>query len=240
MIRANRLRATLMAATLIAAPSAWAADSASQAFLTNAIQGNLAEISVGQLAQEKGTTDAVKSYGKTLVDDHTKANDDAMSVAKGMGMTPPMAPNAEQKSMYDKLASETGATFDHDFITGMVDDHKKDVAEYQKAATMQDAAGQYAGKTLPTLQGHLSTAEKLAGDMGNITNNSASMMNGTMALVSGANSFTENEAKARIERAGFSNVSGLKKDDNGIWRGTASMNGKTTPIGLDYKGNVGK
>ena len=54
----------------------------------------------------------------------------------------------------------------------------------------------------------------------------------------GANSFTENQAKDRMEKAGFTQVSGLKKDDNGIWRGSAMMGGKQTSVSLDYRGNV--
>jgi len=54
----------------------------------------------------------------------------------------------------------------------------------------------------------------------------------------GANSFTEGEAKSRIEKAGYTEVSGLKKDDQGIWRGSASKSGKPVKVSLDYKGNV--
>jgi hypothetical protein len=56
--------------------------------------------------------------------------------------------------------------------------------------------------------------------------------------VKGANSFTEGEARSRIEDKGFSNVSGLKKDDDGIWRGRAMMNGQQVDVALDYQGNV--
>lgn len=56
----------------------------------------------------------------------------------------------------------------------------------------------------------------------------------------GANSFTSGEAKSRLEKNGFSNVSDLKKDDNGVWRGTAQKEGNTTNVWLDYKGNVGE
>ena len=56
--------------------------------------------------------------------------------------------------------------------------------------------------------------------------------------VAGRNSFTEGQAKSKIEDAGYSNIGELKKDDNGIWRGTASKDGKSTPIALDYQGNV--
>jgi hypothetical protein len=58
------------------------------------------------------------------------------------------------------------------------------------------------------------------------------------APVAGANSFTEGQAKSRIEAAGFSDVSGLMKDKDGVWRGTASKNGTTTSVSLDFQGNV--
>ena len=59
------------------------------------------------------------------------------------------------------------------------------------------------------------------------------------APAAGANSFTEAQAKSRIEAAGYSNVSGLIKDKDGIWRGKASR-GSTTVVDvtLDYQGNV--
>jgi hypothetical protein len=58
------------------------------------------------------------------------------------------------------------------------------------------------------------------------------------APVAGANSFTESQAKARIESRGYANVSLLKKDDKGIWRGTAMKDGKPVQISLDFQGNV--
>jgi hypothetical protein len=58
------------------------------------------------------------------------------------------------------------------------------------------------------------------------------------APVKGRNSFTEGEAKSRLESNGFSNVSGLAKDDDGVWRGKAMKNGKEVEVSLDYQGNV--
>jgi opacity protein-like surface antigen len=58
------------------------------------------------------------------------------------------------------------------------------------------------------------------------------------APAAGANSFTEGQAKSRIEAAGYSNISGLTKDKDGIWRGRASRGGATFDVGLDYQGNV--
>lgn len=59
------------------------------------------------------------------------------------------------------------------------------------------------------------------------------------AAEAGANSFTEAQAKSRIEAAGFASVSELKKDEQGVWRGTANKDGGSHPVSLDFKGNVG-
>ena len=57
-------------------------------------------------------------------------------------------------------------------------------------------------------------------------------------LVEGKNSFTEAQAQGRIQDAGYTDVSALKLDDKGIWRGTAMKTGKSTTVGIDYQGNV--
>lgn len=56
--------------------------------------------------------------------------------------------------------------------------------------------------------------------------------------VKGANSFTEGEAKSRLEGKGFANIDQLKKDDDGIWRGKAMKDGRQVDVALDYQGNV--
>lgn len=59
------------------------------------------------------------------------------------------------------------------------------------------------------------------------------------APVKGANSFTIDEARRRIEAGGFNQVTGLKKDDHGIWRGQAMRSGTSVSVFCDYQGNVG-
>jgi hypothetical protein len=58
------------------------------------------------------------------------------------------------------------------------------------------------------------------------------------APVKGANSFTEAQAKDRMEKAGFSEVKDLKKDDSGVWRAAGMRDGKAVMVALDYQGNV--
>jgi hypothetical protein len=58
------------------------------------------------------------------------------------------------------------------------------------------------------------------------------------APLKGANSFTEGQARDRALSHGYTNVSPLMKDNDGIWRGTAQLDGKPIKIAIDYKGNV--
>lgn len=58
------------------------------------------------------------------------------------------------------------------------------------------------------------------------------------ALENGANSFTEGQAKSRLEGAGLMNVTDLRKDDQGVWRGKAMRDGRAVTVGFDYKGNI--
>ncbi|QIG50396.1 hypothetical protein G5V57_23290 [Nordella sp. HKS 07] len=58
------------------------------------------------------------------------------------------------------------------------------------------------------------------------------------APLEGANSFTEGQAQDRVLAAGYADVSTLTKDDKGIWRGTATKDGTTVKVAVDYKGNV--
>lgn len=66
----------------------------------------------------------------------------------------------------------------------------------------------------------------------------SSGQNNANAPVAGRNSFTEGQAKSAIEKAGYANVSELKKDDSGVWRGKAAKGGATVAISVDFQGNV--
>lgn len=143
------------------ASAAYAAEKPSQAFLKKAIEGNFAEVQMGQLAQQKAQSDDVKKFGQMLSDDHSAANQKAMEAAKSMNVTPPDGPNAKQKAEYDRLSKMSGAQFDRNFAMHMVADHQKDIAEYKKEAKQSDPAGDYAKGELDVLQKHLDTAKSL-------------------------------------------------------------------------------
>jgi putative membrane protein len=157
----TKLGATLSLAILFASPCL-AQDVASQKFLKEAIEGNLAEVQMGQLAQKQATSDGVRSFGQMLEKDHSDANKKAVAAASSVGVTPPTEPNKKQKADYDKMAKLPPAQFDKAFVTHMVADHKKDIKEYEKASKKKDAAGTYASETLPVLRKHLDTAQSLS------------------------------------------------------------------------------
>ena len=75
-----------------------------------------------------------------------------------------------------------------------------------------------------------------SGPNNNAVNSSG--QNNSNAPVVGRNSFTESQAKSRIEGAGYSDVTELKKDDSGVWRGKAKKGGKSADISVDFQGNV--
>jgi hypothetical protein len=61
---------------------------------------------------------------------------------------------------------------------------------------------------------------------------------GNAALERGANSFTEGQARRRIEDRGYSNVDQLHKDQNSIWQAEATKDGRRVRVGVDFRGNV--
>jgi putative membrane protein len=156
------LKYPIIAAAVILAGSMTAASAKSdKTFLADAIQINLAEISVGDLAQKNGGSDDVKSFGKMLVDDHTASNNKATSIAQANGITPPPEPKAADKKKYDELKKLSGKEFDRAFARAMVEGHKQAIVKFETVSKGNDDIAKFAQETLPTLRKHLKTAQSL-------------------------------------------------------------------------------
>jgi putative membrane protein len=139
-----------------------AASATAKSFLTDAAQGDAAEIKMGTLAERNGASAQAKDFGKMLVTDHTKAGQQVKATAQQVGATVEEQPNSEQQKNYDKLAKLKGAEFDKEFARMMVEDHQKDVAKFQKEADAKDGAvSDLAKQQLPVLQKHLQMAQSL-------------------------------------------------------------------------------
>lgn len=156
----------ILALAILAVFSAPAMAAKDTTFLEKAIEGNYAEVQMGQLAQQKGQSEGVKSFGKTLEGDHQKALDAARDAAGKLKIAAPSGPNKKQQSDYDKLNKLSGADFDKEFADHMVNDHKKDIKEYEKETKQPGPAAEYANAQLPALRNHLEIAQKLKDQLG--------------------------------------------------------------------------
>ncbi len=131
-------------------------------FVTKAAQGGMAEVEMGNLAVQKASNPKVKEFGQKMVDDHTKANDELKEIAGRKGLSMPAKTDSKHQSVENKFSNLSGAAFDRAYMQDMVNDHKEDVAEFQKEAdrgTDPDVKA-FAAKTLPTLQQHLQMAQE--------------------------------------------------------------------------------
>jgi hypothetical protein len=102
----------------------------------------------------------------------------------------------------------------------------QDRAAQEASPPMQGQVAQTRPQDEPAQSGPQNPAMK-SPDQNNATN-----------PVAGRNSFTAAQAKSRIEARGYTNVSPLQEDAQGVWRGTATKDGKTVAVSLDYQGNV--
>lgn len=134
-----------------------------QHFVTEAAQGGMAEVELGRLATQKASNADVKQFGQRMVDDHSKANDQLKSAAAKSNLTVPTDMGAKHKAEMAKLSKLSGAAFDKAYMSHMVQDHKKDVAEFQKEANSGSDPNikEFAQQTVPTLQEHLKQAQEV-------------------------------------------------------------------------------
>jgi putative membrane protein len=149
--------------------------SGDQGFVMKAAQGGLAEVELGNLAKQKASSDDVKQFGQRMADDHSKANEELKSWASKNGITLPTELDAKHKAEQARIAKLSGAAFDRAYITLMVADHNKDVAEFQRESkTAKDPdLKAWAGKTLPTLEEHQKLAKEISAKVAAAPSNDA-------------------------------------------------------------------
>jgi putative membrane protein len=134
-------------------------------FVRKAAAAGHDEVQMGQLGAQKATNPEVKAYAQKMVTDHTAANKQLMQAAQGKNVDVPKGPDMMHKGMMEKMEHQKAdQDFDHDFMQGMVKDHKKVIDLYQSAANSQKVDPEFralAQKTLPTLKEHLQEAQEL-------------------------------------------------------------------------------
>ncbi len=103
-------------------------------FLRKAAEEGIAQVKLGQLAAQKGSSEDVKAFAQKMVDDHTKMNLEMGQVADSLGVMLPKSMNKDDQAEYDKLNALSGNDFDMEYLSYMVKDHHKDLHEFRLEA----------------------------------------------------------------------------------------------------------
>jgi putative membrane protein len=148
-------------------------------FAEQALGANMAEVRLGELAQKKAQNASVKEFAQMMIRDHTKAANELKQAVKGSGVDAPSKLDAKHQALYDRLSKLSGAEFDREYISAMVDGHREvrsmlddRTKQPVPAATgtagrpaddskLDSAVTQWASKTLPGVNQHLQKAEQI-------------------------------------------------------------------------------
>ena len=119
-------------------------------FIKKAAKGGVMEVAMGKLAEQNGQSGDVKSFGKRMITDHSKANDELKSIAAQKNVKLP-AKEPTVKWSSDKA-----------YMDMMVKDHEKDLAEFQEEANSGSDPDlkKFADDTAKMVQEHLNIAKE--------------------------------------------------------------------------------
>lgn len=136
---------------------------ADASFMKDAAAGGMMEVEAGQQALQRGTDGGLKTFAQTMVDDHTKANEELSALAASKGVELPKEPSLTQRAKLKMLPNKAGASFDKHYADMNVSAHKDTIKMFQKEAKSGKDADvrAFASKTLPTLQHHLEMAQSV-------------------------------------------------------------------------------
>jgi len=124
-------------------------------FMKKAAKGGMMEVAMGKLAEQKAQSDDVKSFGKRMVADHSKANDELKKIA------------AEKNVKLPAKEPTVSWSSDKAYMDMMVKDHEKDLAEFkQEASNGSDPdVKKFADDTAKVVQEHLDLAKETQGKL---------------------------------------------------------------------------
>jgi putative membrane protein len=134
-----------------------------ETFAKVAARGGLAEINLGKLAMDRGSSEPVKAFGTRMAAEHTRAGDKLMEAAKEEQIGLPTDISARDQATYDRLSKLSGADFDRAYAQEMVKDHQQDLRDFQREANRgnDDVIRGFASETVPMIQQHLEQAKEM-------------------------------------------------------------------------------
>ena len=135
-----------------------------QAFLRNALEDDVAEEEMGQLAAQKSQSDDVKQFGQKIAQIHEQLTNQLKPVAQRLGVSEPRKPSKKDRQEIAKMQTLSGAEFDTAFIQAMMKTQKSDLKDFKNEAHsgQTPAVQQLAKLDEPVLSQHLQVLEKLA------------------------------------------------------------------------------
>ena len=135
----------------------------SSSFVAKAASGGMLEVQLGQLAAQKAQSMRVKEFGKMMVTDHSKANDELKGLAAAQNIVINSALLPEHQSHLDMMSKLSGEEFDKHYIMMMVEDHNEDINEFKKEAEnlKETKFKEFASSALPVLIKHLDSARAI-------------------------------------------------------------------------------
>jgi putative membrane protein len=141
---------------------------ADKAFIKNAAEGGMAEVEMGKLAQQQAANSAVKDFGKRMVADHGKADEQLRSIASRANIAWPSGLSRATKTEQEKLAKLHGPAFDKAYMNEMLKDHRADSLAFQREidSTRNSDVKEFASNTLVVIKDHLRLAEDTAPKVG--------------------------------------------------------------------------
>jgi putative membrane protein len=124
-------------------------------FMKKAAKGGMMEVAMGQVAEQKAQSEDVKSFGKRMVADHGKANDELKSIASKKGF---QLPSKEHSAKW---------TAGKAYMDMTVQDHEKDLAEFKEEASSGNDPDlkKFADDTAKMVQEHLDLAKETQGKL---------------------------------------------------------------------------
>jgi putative membrane protein len=132
-------------------------------FVQAATIGGKAEVEFGQLAGQKGHSQAVKDFGRQMVADHGKANQQLMQLAQPANIPQPDRLDDEHKAMREQLDKLSGPEFDLAYIRGQIADHQKtaQLVEWEIGSGQDPQLKGFASQILPVVLHHLEMASAI-------------------------------------------------------------------------------
>jgi putative membrane protein len=201
-------------------------------FVNKVADGNQDEVQLAQLAAQRASNPDVRNFAQQLVSDHTSMGSELQSLASTKNVK--LDKDNNQSREYKRLSNKSGQDFDREFVDHMVDEHEKDIKDFEKASTdaKDTELRSFASKHLADLKQHLATAQNLQRSTmatGRNDNSSGRTSHSDMSTsgTSSSNSSTLDATGSNSSSTPTRDTKSSSTDNNSSHTGSSSSSGYT-------------